>query len=171
MKETLYSAIARAPVVLLEKSVKGLNPETVKKPGIQLLIMVLIFFSFCSMNETAHSDEIQRAVMARDLKKIEELVRNDKSVVNSRDSRGFTPLYIAITENSVDVVKLLIEKGADVNARTYGEPLLETTLDPARTELAELLILSGADINSRGARGTPLHRASMFGMNEIVALL
>ncbi|MHC4489615.1 MAG: ankyrin repeat domain-containing protein [Planctomycetota bacterium] len=68
--------------------------------------------------------------------------------VNDKDDNGWTPLLIAIQRNQVRVVKMLIEKGADVN-----EPIVEVirirsplklAMDMGHKEIAILLRTHGA---------------------------
>jgi prolyl 4-hydroxylase len=44
-----------------------------------------------------------------------------KSLVNTKDENGWTPLHEGIASGHVDVVKLLIDHGADYNAHTHKE--------------------------------------------------
>ena len=67
-----------------------------------------------------------------------------------------TPLHIACKENDIDTVKLLVEKGANVNAKSDDEisfiqrinktPLLLACAKSSK--IAEFLIESGADIKA-----------------------
>ena len=79
-------------------------------------------------------------------------------------SEGTTPLIIASALQMEDAVRLLIEKGADVNARNRGgiTALMEAA-SYSTPEICELLIQNGADVNARGgAGGTPLIFAAMY---------
>jgi len=71
---------------------------------------------------------------------------------------------------SKEVVKLLIDKGADVNARRNNG---ETPLHHAATkEVAELLIANSANKNAKDDSGeTHLHHAAKYGRKEVVELL
>mmetsp|Transcript_6478 Transcript_6478/g.9533 ORF Transcript_6478/g.9533 Transcript_6478/m.9533 type:complete len:442 (+) Transcript_6478:161-1486(+) len=46
------------------------------------------------------------------------LVDRDESIVHAKDANGWIPLHEGIRKGNLDVVKFLIEKGSDVNART-----------------------------------------------------
>jgi ankyrin repeat protein len=69
-----------------------------------------------------------------------------KADVNARDnSSGITVLWIAAWQGEVEVVKLLLEKGADVNAkRSGGETALEIAKAMEHTEIVQLLEKAGA---------------------------
>ena len=44
------------------------------------------------------------------------------NLVNAKDANGWTPLHEGARAESVDVVKVLIEKGADINQTTEKGP-------------------------------------------------
>ncbi|MEI0540662.1 ankyrin repeat domain-containing protein, partial [Brachyspira pulli] len=89
----------------------------------------------------------------------------------------YTPLMIAALRNDYDMVKFLVEKGADVNAKTHSEhssvetPLL-LSLDNENSSAAEYLINNGADINVTNEDGeTPLMYASKVHNIKVIELL
>ena len=78
-------------------------------------------------------------------------------------------LHIAVRDDSLDVAKLLIEKGADVNATFLGDsPLI---LSESR-DMTELLIDKGADINAtsgdHGYGWTKLHQPVSRDIAEVL---
>ena len=78
-----------------------------------------------------------------------------------------TPLHIAILNKHIKTAKLLIENGADVNAKySYGYTPLHIINN---IDIIKLLIDKGADVNAKDDyRNTPLHYAKDL---EIVKLL
>lgn len=66
-------------------------------------------------------------------------------------------------EPNIEIIKFLIKKGADVNAKNYtnSSPLhYAVALKNKGTEIIKLLIDKGADVNAKNCYGdTPLHRA------------
>lgn len=76
----------------------------------------------------------------------------------------------ATKENRSEIVKALIQAGADVNARGSARktPLFELTGDP---ELISVLVTAGADINARSYNdATPLMNAA-YQLDYVRALL
>jgi len=69
--------------------------------------------------------------------------------VNELNEDGLTPLYWCCVSGSIDMAKLLINRGAEVNlvdTSMTGLSLLETAQMMEYTELADLLMASGARI-------------------------
>ncbi|MDR1385312.1 MAG: ankyrin repeat domain-containing protein [Planctomycetaceae bacterium] len=81
----------------------------------------------------------------------------------------WTPLYFAAAHNSnVDVLKYLVEKGANVNIKTdSGEtPLHVAASTNSNVDVLKYLIEKGADVNAKDMMGwTPLHFAAAHNSN------
>ena len=82
-------------------------------------------------------------------------------------------LFTAAENGRIDVVRSLLELGADVDEM---DSLRQTALAVASTKgklrVAELLIEHDADVNSRDMHGwTPLHTAARYGHLDVVRLL
>jgi ankyrin repeat protein len=84
------------------------------------------------------------------------------------------PLYYAALFGLIDVVKLLLDKGADVNApnnRIGTAHALYAASSRGHTEVVELLLEKGAVIRTRDPYHNPLCKAAERGHKEIVELL
>lgn len=115
-----------------------------------------------AVNAMAASDSIWSAVRAGDIETISHYL-SDGADINARDSEfGMTPLSWAALLDQTEAIELLIQKGADVNAknRDGGTPLHAAAF-LGRTEAAELLIQKDADVNAKNNNGeTPLDATS-----------
>lgn len=93
--------------------------------------------------------------------------------VNAVDSRQLTALHWACIKGNVQVIPLLIEKGADINAKDdRGFTPLHWACLEGNKEVSELLLKLGADINAQDIEGiTPLHLTCEQGREEIAQVL
>lgn len=69
-------------------------------------------------------------------------------------------LDLAACGGAVEVARLLLKLGADVNAELEGLTPLHYAAQYGETAVAELLVRNGADINADFGQGTPLHAAA-----------
>lgn len=82
------------------------------------------------------------------------------------------PLFLAAGEGRLEVVRYLLDQGADVNAREQrgGTALTEAVFN-GRLAAAKELMFRGADLNAIGDGGTALDIAINRNHTEIAALL
>lgn len=90
----------------------------------------------------------------RDLRDISELLRKQPEMANGRTMNGNSFLMVATDENNPELVKLLLEKGAqvDVMDRSGGTPLHVAGIR-GFVEVAGLLLKAGADPDLPDKRG------------------
>ena len=84
-----------------------------------------------------------------------------------------TPLHSACAISSIPIAELLLEHGADVNAKQMqGVTPLHSAAHHGQTQMVKLLIDKGADINAKMDNGqTPLSMASGKDFHETAALI
>ena len=91
------------------------------------------------------------AVTLKNKKAVQLLLDVKKIDVNTQDNIGETALMKAITNGDLEIVKSLIEKGADVNIKakyaTGYTALMLASLEPD-IKIIKLLIKKGADVNA-----------------------
>uniref|UniRef100_A0A6C0ED74 Uncharacterized protein n=1 Tax=viral metagenome TaxID=1070528 RepID=A0A6C0ED74_9ZZZZ len=94
------------------------------------------------------------------------------SVINEADIGGLTPLLYATKRKHFDIIKLLVEHGADVNIQNKEgfTPLINSILYEDKKSV-ELLLKSGANVEQKKGFLTPLNIACIYGNMEIIELL
>lgn len=85
------------------------------------------------------------------------IMMEDPSWVTKRDSERRTPLHVAARFNHTEVVKWLLENGADVDAQAYnGFTPLHLTKSP---EIVRLILEKDPDLTLKSVSGTAPHNA------------
>ena len=135
------------------------------------------------MSKVSLFDSIRQGDLKHTKSLIEEVTN-----INIKDNKGETPLHIAVDKGHLEIVKLLVEKGADINARVSYPPdgkweggtALHYAIE-SDLEIAKFLIEKGADANIHDFEGqSPLDRAldligeeeakSLFSANKNISL-
>ncbi|OQE26236.1 hypothetical protein PENSTE_c005G04678 [Penicillium steckii] len=87
--------------------------------------------------------------------------------------RGSTALVVAAAERHLDIVKLLLEEGALIDAPSsiYGTALMAATFR-GHVKLVKFLLENGANVNAIGSQySTAPHTAVVVGKREIAKIL
>lgn len=138
-----------------------------------------------------------QAVCDSDVVTVETHLKNSSQLINAKDD-GATPLHFAAINNQREMVDLLIDRGADLNAidDEFGAPPAGWANEKGHTAMVHHLVARGAKIdlprsaafglteiarellkahpaavNVSGGWGTPIHEASVWGHPDIVELL
>jgi len=140
------------------------------KSAAQFVALTSFVVSFALLS---YAQEIFIASYNGDLETVKRCVQQDPEIVNSRDSTGGFPLEMAAQTGQVEIVRFLLERGADVKMSRGGATALHmAALYGGKTELITLLLENGADINARTGDGaTPLNFAVIGKQREIAELL
>lgn len=170
-------------------------------PTVALLVLLLFVTAGCN-EKAAQEVEVNRTTVARDHHGVEsstqcfdegsseflEAIKKSDAKVVSRllsnvvninalweDQIGnkSTALMLASERGHQEIVRLLLEAGADVNVRPEGGPTaLILAANRGHTRIVNTLLQNGADVNARNEFGaTPLINAAARGYREIVELL
>ncbi len=106
--------------------------------------------------------------------KITRLVKSLEKTVNGIQRFNRTALMSASNKGHTDIVRLLIEKGANINAKDdrYGRTALMSASYKGHADTIRILLNKGADVNVKDKNGkTALEHASSNGHTDIVSLL
>lgn len=104
------------------------------------------------------------------------ILRDDPAQAVAFSEDGFTALHLAVFGEQKEAARLLIERGADVDALATGSIARVRPLGTAAfvrsAPLMRLLLDAGADVNGAGEGGfTALDSAKQSGDEELVRLL
>lgn len=108
-----------------------------------------------------------------DIQYIKDII-NAGASLNARDINGLTPLHTLAGYGNIELIKLLIEYGADIDDHTthIGNTPLHIAAWEGQIKAIEVLVAAGADINIHNFNGyTPLHNAAGNTSVDIVMLL
>lgn len=85
----------------------------------------------------------------------------DASSINAPTKSGETPMIAAIVTGDDELVRLMLQRGADVEARCADQvtPLMHA-ISHGYNSIAELLLSHGAQVDAPTSGWTPLHRAT-----------
>jgi ankyrin repeat protein len=116
---------------------------------------------------------IHQAVLDGNIERVRELLDGNPTLIESWDEVGRTPLRTAAFCGHTDIVRLLLDRGANIEAATTGGwPPLLTAAQNGHTDTVRLLLYKGAKIETANSHGgTPLLYAAQQKHLEIVKLL
>ena len=136
---------------------------------VALVIAAILLVAFYEKEKRIETFNI--AICNDDVTKVKVLLRRDPELINAQGMRSrLNPLFGV---SSKEMAELLIQYGADVNARTPEGymPIHEFASRDSNGAL-ELLISKGIDVNTKDNWGdTPLHHASITGNIEAAKIL
>jgi ankyrin repeat protein len=127
--------------------------------------------------------EFEEAIEDNDIEAVKKLLDEKPQLLEETNTFGMTPLMRAVSamERSVECIKVLIEAGADVNAKTYeGYTPLHCAVDingpscrgEMPSQIMRLLVNAGAQLEEQQHWGwTPLMRAVLEGTSDEVRAL
>lgn len=115
------------------------------------------------------------AIKKGDMRHISKILKYRNVDVNQPNSRGWTPLIVACEKGRADIVRLLLDAGANVNQKSmnkYEESPLSVAVGGCDIRIMKILLDKGASVNDSTSNGkTVLHMACWYGDNHIVYTL
>ena len=138
--------------LLIDNDVFNLNTNTTKEQAIELAKKQKYYeieklLSSEDSNNIDGYDELMNAVSKGDMKALEKLIKDDTDLNKQYDN--ITPLNLAAARNDKEMVKFLVEKGADINLEDgYGYTPLMKAIDYYNIGLAKNIIDLKPDLNA-----------------------
>jgi cytohesin len=118
---------------------------------------------------TRQDESLHDACANGDLHKVQEILQKDSDIPNRLDQRigllSETPLHVAARKGHADILQLLLNHGASVNAEDdFGNTPLPRATSGGHDDIVQLLLNNGADVNAVDDNDvTPLHEAAFRG--------
>lgn len=145
--------------------------DSVPMPGLAGVgVLALVFVA---MPFIVGRVDIFKAIEADNSRLVERMLTEEPSLVRERNGELRTPLHIAAKGDHADLVVLLIEKGADMNATDEdGETPLYSAVRSRERAALPFLLASGSAVGAADEGGhTPLHLAAALGNEAAVRFL
>ena len=128
--------------------------SSIKMQRLMFLFLALVSLVTPANLPAQETDELFKKVMRNDIKAVKELIASGTDINQQNKTYGHTPLIIACDYNYVDLAKLLISEGADINIRGEDGSTALIAAGSNSQELVEILISKGADIKAKMVNGT-----------------
>ena len=172
----LHHAARRRSLPMVERLIEaGADPDAVRGDGYRP-IHLAVMTNFLAGGPPADGQAIAHLLLARgarytmflaallgDGEFIRRSLERDPSSANDEDSNHHRPISAAVRRGDVDLVRLLLDRGADPSLPEEGAPrghALWIAVHDDRPDIAELLLRRGADPNGMvESSGTPMDMA------------
>ena len=133
----------------------------------------IFYFSTGNLKTGNYTPDIHHLVLTGDADKLSELLKEQPELANTVEDGRWSPLQSAACNKNTECVRLLIDAGADVDARDCNQrTALHCGAEDGNIEIIALLLKAGADPNIKDNQGkTPLDWALWNNHPEAAALL
>jgi ankyrin repeat protein len=153
--------------------------DAMRKTGIWIFAALLALAMAGAVCFAGENDDLFAAIKAKDINRVRMLLASGANVnalaENFLGIGNISPLSYAVSEGDTEIVKLLLDKGADVNFKhpLGGGALITDAAMKGDTDIVSLLLAKGADINVMDPNlgHTPLTIAASLGHSKTVKLL
>jgi ankyrin repeat protein len=124
------------------------------------------------MNEFEIAKTLRAAIKSGDIQKVRSLVADSANTLHYMTPFG-TWLHVAAKSGNLDIVRMLISLGADVNARggTFGGTPINLAASYGQPQIVRTLLAAGAELDVDKPEKNPLFGAIQCGQQEIVEIL
>lgn len=119
-----------------------------------VFLLLICSFSLYAQEEPPGVEDAMAAIYMKEYDRAKEIINSGMDV--NQPDRGSYLLHVACYRGNLEIVKLLIEKGADVNivAEDGSTPLIQAGKGDETGEIVRLLIDKGADVHAKNKLGT-----------------
>lgn len=137
-----------------------------------IILLLVTAASFCQ----GINEQLYQAISKKDSLTVKELLKKKADANFKKKTGGFlemSMLILAVQNDDLNNVKLLISGGADVNWKdVFKTTALMYAASKGNKEIVVYLIKSGADVNAKDEQGNSVLSAAEEGKNvEVIALI
>lgn len=124
----------------------------------------------------ATAKQMIKAAKAGDIDAARAILQACPAVIDARDTDGSTPLHCASWKGHPEMVGLLLDAGADIQAKNdnthWGDTPLHAAAHGNQRAVAQILISRGARLDALNANGnTPLQETEAHNATAVANLL
>ncbi|XP_057328012.1 putative ankyrin repeat protein RF_0381 [Microplitis mediator] len=162
LKKHHQAALTRAVELKNDKAINFLSENSNSNVYNNSINKILKSFSMQELSELGYSEDALIMWFSK------------STEINKLNKFKKTPLYLAVRNENIDMIKLLISSGADVNASNFdNETVLHAAVHSNNEEIVKLILDDElCDVNIKMDSGlTPLHIAVSKNNLKIVELL
>jgi len=121
-------------------------------------------------------NELMLLIMSGKVAAVRDMIKRNPSLINPMDKLARTPLMEAAIHSQYEICELLIQAGADVNAREKRKwTALHFAAQEDNRDVVKLLLENGAEVDAEDDyKNTPLLRSVLNckgGRGEVIKLL
>ncbi|SBT77070.1 acyl-CoA-binding protein, putative [Plasmodium ovale] len=99
-------------------------------------------------------DILCRNVVSANLDDIKKALKNYPYLINKKNTDGLTALHYACDRGYLEIVKFLVNQGADINVEdSYGDTAIHIAAYSEKSDIINYLTSIGADLNRKNADG------------------
>ena len=125
----------------------------------KLTFIIILILGLIACSQNFYNERLMKAIENNDIKQVSSILKKQKADINHISEvegfNNFTPLIFASDKGNYEIVKLLIDNRADINAKdNNGHIALIEAVDSGNYEkIVKLLVENGADIDAKDNDG------------------
>jgi ankyrin repeat protein len=151
------------------------NQNTISKKGFSVFNYIMIFAlgAFGLLTQAKDQNPVISAVTTKNFTKLRSLINQKTSLIEVDATTKNTPLILAVVIQNNDMLKLLIDSGAQLNGQNIdGNTALHFAVAGGNLDAVEIIAKAGAKLDLKDLQGrTPLSIAIFKGKGFVEALL
>lgn len=141
------------------------------------LFFLIIFFlgSAYALNagEIQYKSKICQLITSGNIEEVRKVLKKNRKIIDTKDVFNTTPLQVAVLQNDINIVRLILENKPNINAQDIGGAGAIHIATRINSDLVlEELIKAGVNINLQDNEGyTPAMRAIANGNGKALNIL